>query len=250
MNSKIRLGFQITILTLVIRTIINAGDIEAYCPMGGVLGFGTKPNQGTLPCSMNSAAIFMALVLFLGALAIGKLFCSHICPVGAIIEWIGKIGMKLRIQFRLPNIFDRILRSLKCLFLFFVVYFTVTQSELFCRKFDPYFGAATGFGHDSVLLWSIGAVAVTILGSLFIKQFWCRYLCFLGAASNIFVNIWGAVTLFGVYFLLSLFGLKLSVLWLVGGLALIGFLMEARLFKTVPFSFFKITVFRSVNLIS
>lgn len=28
----------------------------------------------------------MALVLFIGALAIGKLFCSFICPVGSITE--------------------------------------------------------------------------------------------------------------------------------------------------------------------
>lgn len=242
MNSKIRLVFQIIILALVIWTIYTAGDIEAYCPMGGILGFGTKLDQGSLPCSMSSAAIFMALVLFIGALAIGKLFCGFICPAGSITEWIGKIGNKFKIQFRLNQIVDRTLRSLKYLLLFFVLYYTVTSSELFCRKFDPYFGAATGFGHDTVLLWSIGALVVTILGSLLVKQFWCRYLCFLGAASNIFVNIWGAIVVFAAYFILSLLGLKLSFLWLAAGLSLAGFLLEIGFFKTVPFPFFKITV--------
>ena len=203
MNSKIRLTFQIIILLLLIWTIYTAGDIEKYCPMGGILGFGTKIYQESLPCAMSSAAIFMALVLFVGALAIGKLFCGYICPVGSITEWIGKIGKKFKLQFRLPKFLDLGLRSIKYIFLYFVVYYTVTDSELFCRKFDPFFGAATGFGHDTVLLWSIGAVAVTILGAIFIKQFWCRYLCFLGAASNIFVNIWGAVAVFILYFILS-----------------------------------------------
>ena len=242
MNTKIRFAFQIIILLLVVWAIFTASDFEAYCPMGGILGFGTKLHQGSLPCNMSSAAIFMALVLFIGALAIGKLFCGFICPVGSITEWIGKIGSKFKIQFRLPKIVDRILRSLKYLFLFFVTYYTVTDSELFCRKFDPYYGVASGFGHDTVLLWSVSAVAVTILGALFIKQFWCRYLCFLGAASNIFVNIWGAVAVFVVYFILSVLGVKLSLLWLVAGLALFGYLLEIGFFRTVPFPFFKITV--------
>ncbi|OQX95621.1 hypothetical protein B6I21_04490 [candidate division KSB1 bacterium 4572_119] len=242
MNSKIRLALQIIILLLLIWTIYTAGDIEKYCPMGGILGFGTKIYQESLPCSMSSAAIFMALVLFVGALAIGKLFCGYICPVGSITEWIGKIGKKFKLQFRLPKFLDLVLRSIKYIFLYFVVYYTVTDSELFCRKFDPFFGAATGFGHDTVLLWSIGAVAVTILGAIFIKQFWCRYLCFLGAASNIFVNIWGAVAVFILYFILSMLGVKLSLLWLVGGLAVIGYLLEIGLFKIFPFPFFKITV--------
>lgn len=103
MNSKIRLFFQIIIVALVIWTIYSVGNIEAYCPMGGILGFGTKLDQGTLPCSMSSAAIFMALVLFIGVLAIGKLFCSFICPVGSITEWIGKIGQKLNVQFRFAD---------------------------------------------------------------------------------------------------------------------------------------------------
>jgi len=227
---------------LVIWTIYSAGDIEAYCPMGGILGFGTKLDQGTLPCSMSSASIFMALVLFIGALAIGKLFCGFICPVGSITEWIGKIGSKFKIQFRLHQVVDRTLRSLKYLLLFFVLYYTVTSSELFCRKFDPYFGAATGFGHDTVLFWSISALVVTIFGSLIVKQFWCRYLCFLGAASNIFVNIWGAIVIFAIYFILSIIGVKLSFLWLAAGLALAGFLLEIGFFKTIPFPFFKITV--------
>jgi polyferredoxin len=242
MNSKIRLFFQIIILVLVIWSIYTAGDFEAYCPMGGILGLGTKLHQGTLPCSMSSAAIFKALVLFIGALAIGKLFCGYICPVGSITEWFGKIGKKLKIQFRLPQIVDRALRSLKYFLLFIVLYYTITSSELFCRKFDPYYGAATGFGHDTVLLWSIAAVVVTILGSLFVKQFWCRYLCFLGAASNVFVNIWGAIAVFVVYFILSLLGIHLPFLWLVAGLAMVGFMLEIGFFKKIPFPFFKITV--------
>ncbi|MDW7679495.1 MAG: 4Fe-4S binding protein [bacterium] len=242
MNRRLRQAFQLIILLLVIWTIWTAGDVEKYCPMGGILGLGTKLHQGSLPCSMSSAAIFMAIALLFGALAIGKLFCGYICPVGSITEWFGKVGARFNLQFRLSKLWDRILRSLKYILLFLVVYQTITASELFCRKFDPYFGAATGFGHDTVLLWSILAVVGTLVGAIFIKQFWCRYFCFLGAASNMFVNIWGAVLVFGLYFVMNLLGAQLSILWLVAGLAFSGYLMEVGLFRSIPFPAFKITV--------
>lgn len=245
MNSKIRLLFQGLILILVLWVIVNGTDLETYCPMGGILAFGTKLNQGTMPCNMSDVAVFMAFALFIGALAIGKLFCSFICPIGFSTEWLGKIGKKFKLQTSLPKSIDRLLRSVKYLLLFLVVYFTITSSELFCRKFDPYFGAGTGFGHDTVLLWSLGAVVLTFIGAIFIKQLWCRCFCFLGAASNIFVNIWGAVIVSIIYFALQLVGVKLSVIWLIGGFTIMGFIIEAGLFKSLFLPIMRITVDQS-----
>ncbi len=242
MNRIIRYAIQVSILGAVIWTVATAGNIELYCPMGGILGLGTKLNQGTLPCSMSSAAIFMAIVLFAGVLAIGKLFCGFVCPVGTVTEWMGKIGAKFRLHFRPGKKMDQMLRSVKYILLFFVLYETVTASELFCRKFDPYYGAATGFGADTVLLWSLAALVVTLIGSIFIKQFWCRYLCFLGAASNIFMNVWGALAVFALYFLLNLAGAGLSLWYLIAGLVIVGFLMELGIFRSRIFPLLKITV--------
>ncbi len=242
MNSKIRLLFQGLILVLVLWIIFNSADLETYCPMGGILAFGTKVNQGTMPCNMSDVAVFMALGLFVGALAIGKLFCSFICPVGFLSECFGKIGDKFRLQFSLPKLADRLLRSVKYLLLFFVLYFTVTSSELFCRKFDPYFGAGSGFSADTVLPWSLGAVLVTFFGAIFVKQFWCRYLCFLGAVSNIFVNIWGPVIIALIYFSLKLCDVNLLLLWLIGGFVVTGFVIESSLFKSLFLPIMRITV--------
>ena len=122
MNSRIRPLFQIIVLVLILWVIVNVKDLETYCPRGGILAFGTKLQQGTMPCNISDVAVFMALGLFVGALAMGKLFCSFICPVGFLTEWFGKIGTKFKIQFRLPTIGDRLLRSIKYFFLFIVVY--------------------------------------------------------------------------------------------------------------------------------
>jgi len=242
MKSKIRLLFQLIILAVIIRVIIVGWDVEAFCPLGGILSFGTQLYQNTMACSMSEVAIFMALALVVGILIIGKLFCSYICPIGLITEWFGKLGKKLHLHFLLPKVVDRFFRIFKYALLFFVLYYTVTSSELFCRKFEPYFGMATGFKHDVVLWWSLTAVALTILGSIFIKQFWCKYLCPLGAISNIFANIYLLIIPFGVFFIVRSFDPGFSLAWLFGLLALLSYAWEAGVFKFIPLPFMKVTV--------
>ena len=113
MKSKIRLLFQLIVTGLIIRVIVLGWDIEAFCPFGGILSFGTQLYQNTMACSMSEVAIFMALALLIGALAIGKLFCSYICPIGFISEWFGKLGKKMHLHFLLPNMLDRFFRIFK-----------------------------------------------------------------------------------------------------------------------------------------
>ena len=87
MKSKTRLSLQIIIIGIIIWVIFKGWDIEAFCPFGGILSFGTQLYQNTMACSMSAVAIFMAFALLIGALAIGKLFCGYLCPIGSISEW-------------------------------------------------------------------------------------------------------------------------------------------------------------------
>ncbi|NOZ60497.1 MAG: 4Fe-4S binding protein [Calditrichaeota bacterium] len=242
MKKNIRLILQLIILALIIFVIVKSFDVERYCPFGGILSYATMVYQNTMACNMTASAVFMAFVLVLGALAIGKLFCSYVCPIGLITEWLGKLGKLLHLHFDLPKILDRIFRSLKYILLFIVLYSTVTKSELFCRTFDPYYAVATGFGHDVVFTWALIALLATILGSIFIKQFWCKYLCPLGAATNLFVNFYLILVPFIIYLILVKLGIHLSIIWLFGTISLLGFVWEVGVFKFKPLPFTKITV--------
>lgn len=242
MKSKIRLLFQVVILGIVIWVALAGLNVEKYCPLGGMAAFGAKLYQGTLACNMTEGAIFMAVVLALGALAIGKLFCAYLCPVGTVTEWLGKLGRKLKLHFDLPLVVDRILRAGKYFLIYIVLYKTVTESELFCKTFDPYYALATGFGHDSIFLWALAAVVVTILGSILVKQFWCKYLCPLGAATNLLANFYVVLAVFVVWIVLRLTGVVISVAWLFGALAVLGYAWEVGFFKSFHFPLTKITV--------
>ena len=126
----------------------------------------------------------MGVILLVGVLLFSKLFCSYICPIGTISEWLGRLGDQLKIRYTIKGLGDKILRSLKYILLFITLYFTLQSNELFCKKFDPYFSVASGFNSDVVVLYASLAIALVIFGSIFIRLFWCKYLCPLGAISN------------------------------------------------------------------
>ncbi|HUW92035.1 MAG TPA: 4Fe-4S binding protein [Bacteroidales bacterium] len=190
-----------------------APDFEAYCPLGGIQALGSYLTMDSLSCAMTSTQIMMGLALFIGIVLFSRLFCGYICPLGTISEWIGKLGDRLKVRTTLTGFADYALRFLKYVLLFITFYFTLKFSELFCKKFDPYYAVASGFNTDVVLLWAALAIGALVVGSLFLRLFWCRYLCPLGALSVIFKFTWWFAGVMALYIILLLLGLNLSYLY-------------------------------------
>ncbi len=237
-------GIMLLLGYMVLRWWIDPNyipDFEAYCPFGGMQAFTSFLVNNSLACTMTEDQIFMGILLLGGIFVFGKLFCSYICPIGTFTEWLGRIGDKYGVRISIKGIWDNILRSLKYILLFITFYFTVTSSELFCREYDPYYAAFTGFGHDVVWLYALIALAVTILGSVFIRQFWCKYLCPLGAISNIFANGLVFLGVMAVYLGLLAIGLQINWLWPAGIIIFIAMLLETTRLKGWLFPAFKIT---------
>lgn len=241
MKNKIRVAFQLLIIALIgyvaLRPVFDsnyAADFESYCPFGGLASLGSKLNQGTMSCNMSEVQVILGVGLLIGVILIGKLFCSYVCPIGSITEWLGKLGDKLNIRFNISPKMDRPLRSLKYVILFAAFYFTMTSSELFCKEFDPYFASVNLFDNsDIVLYFAIPAFIITILGAVFFRLFWCKYLCPLGALSNIFLNVIGAGAVIIIFILLNAFGAGLSYIYLLLGLVLVGLVTELGLMRSV-----------------
>jgi Pyruvate/2-oxoacid:ferredoxin oxidoreductase delta subunit len=228
-----RLGLQFAIVILlaymVARLFADPGylaDFEAYCPLGGMQAFSSFLITQTLACTMNESQIFMGFALLAGVLLFAKLFCSYICPIGTFTEWLGKIGQKLKMYYTITGVADRGLRIFKYILLFLTFFFTIKSSELFCKEYDPYYALFSGFDSDVTLWYAIPAIVITILGAVFVRQFWCKYLCPLSAATNIFANgiMFGAVL--GIYLILLAFGLEISWIWPLAIITALGFVLE------------------------
>ncbi len=238
LKNKIRLILQLVILGIAIAAVIRATDVEAFCPLGGLLSIGSRYERGASSCQMGETQMFLGVTLVLSVLIIGKLFCSHLCPIGTVTEWLGRWGRKFKIQIqRVPTFFDRWLRSLKYLLLLPVLYYTSISSELFCKTFDPYFAATTGFGPDVVWWWALPALIITLVGSLVMRQFWCKYLCPLGALSNLVQVVIFTVGSLLLFVVLRIAGVSLSIFWLFLVWGIGGFVLEAypTRFAFLPF---------------
>jgi polyferredoxin len=242
-----RLLFQVVILILLIYMLLRpfadnnyTADFEAYCPFGGLMAFTSFLLNDSLACSMTSVQIVMGAALVLGIVLFSKLFCSFICPVGTVSEWIGKAGEKLKLRYTIKGYGDLLLRGLKYGILFITIYFTVTSSELFCKKFDPYYASLSGFNTDVVIMWAIISIGAVILGSFFIRLFWCKYLCPVGAISNIFTFFLTFSGVTAMYLLLLAAGLRISFVWPLTLICSLSFMFEFFTLKSKSFPLFRV----------
>lgn len=249
MKNKIRFIFQLIILALIgyvaAKPLFIAGytsDFEAYCPFGGISSLASKLNQGTMSCNMSEVQLLLGVGLLIGVIVIGKLFCSYLCPIGSVTEWIGKLGEKLKIRREIPKVLDRPLRLLKYVLLFITIYLTMTTSELFCKEYDPYFAAVNLFDNSDIyLLYAIIAFAITIIGTLVFRLFWCKYLCPLGALSNIFLNAAGAGIVIVLFIILNLLGAGPGYIYLLAGIVIVGIITELGFMRSFLLPLPKIT---------
>lgn len=180
-------------LTVWIAYRVFAGDkganIERYCPFGGIETLIPWLNKKGTICSLSTLNISLMAGLLLITILFKRVFCSHICPVGAISEWLAVLRRNLPFKTgRVPRGVDRWLKPIKYVVLAVIIYFTAQTSELIFRELDPYFvlfslgtghGIAEGpIGVGAVSLWII--IGLLLMG-LAVPLLFCRYLCPLAA---------------------------------------------------------------------
>ena len=247
-TNTLRIGFQSIILLLLVYVAVRPlfdsnyiADFEAYCPFGGLSALMSKLHLGSLSCQMGETQIFLGVTLLIGALLFGKLFCSYICPIGAVTEWLGKIGAKYNLRMDMPKLADRGLRIFKYALLFISIYITMNTSELFCKEFDPYYAVVTGFSSRDIVLWfALPALIITVLGAIFFRLFWCKYLCPLGAIANIFNNFIPTLGVIVTFIIAHIIGVDLSWIWLLGALVVVGAFTEIGFMRSFGVNFTKI----------
>jgi polyferredoxin len=134
--------------------------------------------------------VLLAIFLLL-SLLLRRSFCSWICPVGTFSEWLWKLGRStFKRNWTLPRWGDLLLRPLKYLLLAFFVFIGAGMSVDAIAAFmtTPYGLLADvkmlDFFRDLSLTAAV-VIALLTLASVFVKNFWCRYLCPYGALTGI-----------------------------------------------------------------
>lgn len=171
---------------------VRGATIEKYCPFGGVETLFPWLNKTGTLCSLSTMNISVLAGVLLITVLFKRAFCSHICPVGALSEWIAAFGGRFIIKsWRVPQRLDRRLKWLKYPVLVLLVWGSIRVGELIFREVDPYYVLFTlGRGHgieEGVL--GIGGYSLMIIVILFalnavVFLAFCKYLCPMAACLN------------------------------------------------------------------
>ena len=209
-SQQLRLGFQLAFVALnawlgtqfymwvrhyetlgATRLVERPAGVEGWLPIAALMNLKYLLLTGSIP-KIHPAGMFL-LISFLGmTLLFRKAFCSWLCPVGTLSEYLWKFGRRtFRRNFNLPRWADIPLRGLKYLLLGFFLYVIGSMGADALAAFlaSPY-----GLIADVKMLnffRFMGATAAITLGilillSMFVQNFWCRYLCPYGALMGFF----------------------------------------------------------------
>jgi len=159
---------------------------EGWLPIAGFMNFKLFLLTGHVP-AIHPAAMFLFMAFVLMSLLLKKSFCSWLCPVGTLSEFLWKLGKHVFGRNpRLPRWIDLPLRGLKYLLLgFFVVVIGSMSAEAIQEFMSTPYGLVAdvkmlnffrGIGLTGALV-----LALLVFGSILVQNFWCRYLCPYGA---------------------------------------------------------------------
>jgi len=160
--------------------------VEGWLPIAGMMNLKYFLVTRQVP-ELHPAAMFLLVTFVAMAFLFRKAFCSWLCPLGTVSEYLWKLGRKLfRRNFRLPGWVDIPLRGLKYLLLGFFLWAVSSMSAWAIAAFmrSPY-----GVVADVKMLNFFRFIGTTgeivvgtlVVASVLVQNFWCRYLCPYGA---------------------------------------------------------------------
>lgn len=164
--------------------------VEGWLPIAALMNLKYAILTQAIP-KIHPAAMFLLVAFLTMSVLLKKSFCSWLCPVGTLSEYLWKFGRKIfRTNIKVHRYADIPLRGLKYLLLGFFVYIIGQMSAIALAQFleTPY-----GIIADVKMLnffrdmsdTALLVVTVLVALSIFIQNVWCRYLCPYGALLGI-----------------------------------------------------------------
>jgi len=166
--------------------VARPDGVEGWLPIAGLMNLKYTLLTWTIP-PIHAAAMFLLAAFLLISLLGKKAFCSWLCPVGTLSEALWRLGQRLfGRNVSLPRWLDVPLRALKYLLLAAFLYIVAVMPAEAIESFmaSPY-GLIADVKMLNFFRYIGGSAAITIgaliVGSVFITNLWCRYLCPYGA---------------------------------------------------------------------
>lgn len=206
---NIRFGLQVAFALLCIWIGVEFSQFISFLESNGTNIFPGRPPgvEGFLPISalmsvvyffqtgqihnVHPAGFFIFLAIVGVSFVFGKSFCSWLCPIGFISEMVGDFGEKIwrklfKRRIKLHRFLDYPLRAVKYLLLAFLAFaiYSMTETTLAIFLSDNYNISADikmYYFFTEISRFSLIVIGILFFLSIFIRNFWCRYLCPYGA---------------------------------------------------------------------
>jgi polyferredoxin len=160
--------------------------VEGWLPIASLMNLKVLLLTGHVP-AIHPAGMFLLVAFLAMSWIFRKSFCGWLCPIGTISEYLWRLGRStFGRNFRLPRKLDIALRSLKYILLGLFLYAVFSMPVEGIRAFleGPYGVVADVKMLNFFRYLGLGGgivVAVLAIGSVFVQNLWCRYLCPYGA---------------------------------------------------------------------
>ena len=166
--------------------VARPAGVEGWLPIAALMNLKSRILTGQVP-AIHPAGMFLLVAFLAISFLLRKAFCSWLCPVGTISEYLWRAGKKLfRRNFVLPRWADLPLRSLKywLLGLFVLAVASMSAADIAAFMGSPYGLIADvkmlNFFRHMTEVTAIVLLLLTVF-SVLVQNFWCRYLCPYGA---------------------------------------------------------------------
>ena len=169
---------------------VRPPGVEGWLPIASLMNLKVLLMSGSVP-ALHPAGMFLLIAFLAASWIFRKSFCGWLCPVGTVSEYLWRLGRcAFGRNFCLPRPADIALRGLKYILLGLFLYAVGSMPVPAIRTFlsGPY-----GLVDDVKMLnffrflgLTGGIVtAILLIASIFIQNFWCRYLCPYGALMGV-----------------------------------------------------------------
>lgn len=164
----------------------RAPMVEGFLPIAAILAFKAWIATGFID-NIHPAGLMIFVATLITAWVFRRALCSWICPIGTLSEYLAILGRKLiGKNLNVPKWLDTILLGLKFVLFFYIAkafIFLPAQQAIAFMKIPYYAISDIKMFEFFFKIGTIGLMVILVLVilSIFIKSFWCRYLCPYGA---------------------------------------------------------------------
>lgn len=167
------------ILSMSVVSVLYFGFFRSgcVCSVGSIQNVITAMVDPSYHLPWYVLCLFLLPILF--ALLFGRVFCSGVCPLGALQELINVRN------FRLSRAVSATLSMIPWVYLAFTILYAATRSQFLICRFDPFIGIFRLGGDLGMIIFGICLLVM----SIFIGRPFCQFLCPYGALLSVFSSL-------------------------------------------------------------